>query len=82
MVKKKFQKSRHDIKIKILEPDALVLMYDNKFLKNHGKLHMRWLGPFKIVFIMEVGATNIVTLERQPMKGLVNGSHLKPYFGL
>jgi hypothetical protein len=45
------------------------------------KLHMRWLGPFQLVYINEVSATKITTLQGQLVKGLNHGSMLKVYHG-
>jgi hypothetical protein len=53
-----FRKLRYDNKmkpVKIKEGDW-VLMYDSKFKKFKGKLHIRWLGPFKVKKIYENGS--------------------------
>jgi hypothetical protein len=83
VVEKQRQKAWHDHNIcqKILQPRSLVLLYDNKYLQHPGKLHMHWLGPFHLVYISEVGATKMATLQGQPLKGLINGSRLKVYYG-
>jgi hypothetical protein len=60
---------------------SLVLLYDRKYFKHPNKLCMHWLGPFLLVYISEVGATKLATLQGQPLKGLVNGSRLKVYYG-
>jgi hypothetical protein len=42
---------------------------------------MKWLGPFWLVYINEVGTTKLETLQGQPLKGLINGNMLKVYYG-
>jgi len=43
---------------------------------------MRWLYPFWMVYISEVGTAKMETLQDYPLKGLINGSKLKVYYGL
>ena len=76
MVDKKWHKAWHDRKIwcKIIQPWLLILMYDNKFLKNPNVTQMSWLGTFRIVYINDDGALNLVTLDGQPLKEFVNAS--------
>jgi len=83
VVKNQIQKAWHDRNIhqKILHPGSLVLLYDSKYLHHPGKLLMRWLGPFNVVYINEDGATNISTLQGHSLKGPINGSQLKVYYG-
>jgi hypothetical protein len=83
VVEKERQKAWHDRNIcqKILQPGSLVLLYDNKYLHHPGKLRMCWLGPFHLVYISEVGVAKMETLQGQPLKGLINGSRLKVYYG-
>jgi hypothetical protein len=82
-INKRRQKAWHDINLrsKTLEPGKLALWYDSKFFHNLGKFKIRWLGPFRILDITEFGAVKLTQLYGRPMKGLVNGSRLKPYFG-
>jgi hypothetical protein len=42
---------------------------------------MHWLGPFRLVYISEAGETKLATLQGQPLKGLINDSRLKVYYG-
>jgi hypothetical protein len=61
---------------------SLVLLYDNKYLQHPGKLHMHWLGPFYLVYIIsEAGVSKMETLQGKPLKGLINGNRLKVYYG-
>jgi hypothetical protein len=47
-VEKARQKSWHDrhIKTKVFAQGDKVLLYDSRYQKHPGKLHMHWLGPF------------------------------------
>jgi hypothetical protein len=83
VVEKERQKAWHDCNIRqqILQPGSLVLMYDNKYLQHLGKLLMRWLGPFRLVYISEAGVTKQAIVQGQSLKGLINGSRLKVYYG-
>ena len=60
-IEKDQQKAWHDrhIKNKHFQQGDLVLLYDNKFTKNPGKLQMHWLGPYVISFITEGGALQL-----------------------
>jgi hypothetical protein len=51
-VEKSRKKAWHDrhIKTKIFVQRDKVLLYDNRYQKHPGKLHLHWLGPFMLVF--------------------------------
>ena len=57
-----------------------MLLYDNNFFKHPGKLKTHWLGPYLIAHITNVGAVKLQKLNGTYVEGMVNGSHLKPYF--
>ena len=38
-----------------------------------------WLGPYAVIKITKGGAVQLEKLDGTPLKGLVNGSRLKPY---
>jgi hypothetical protein len=57
-----------------------VLAYDSKFIKHPGKFRTHWLGPYKIVYVTEGGATQLKTLNGEWNEGLVNRSRLKLYY--
>jgi hypothetical protein len=82
VVEKERQKSWHDrnIRQKILQLGSLVLLYDNKYSQHPGKLCMRWLGPFHLVYITEASVAKLETLQGKPLKGLINGNRLKVYY--
>ena len=55
-------------------------MYDSKFFKHQGKLKTHWLDPYVVKEIIDGGATKLEKLDGTEVKGLINGSRLKPYF--
>ena len=57
-----------------------MLLYDNKFLKHLGKLKTHWLGPYVIAHIIDAGVVKMQRLDGTYVKGMVNGSSLKPYY--
>ena len=81
-VQKEREKAYHDrhIKKKAFRQGDLVLVYDNKFIKNLGKFRMHWLGPYEIDYVTEGGDAQLNTLNGEWKEGLVNGSQLKLYY--
>ena len=67
-------------KRKHFEFRGLVLMYENNFFKHLGKMKTHWLGPYVVKEITEGGAMKLEKLDVTKVKGLINGSRLKPYF--
>jgi hypothetical protein len=72
----------HNIHHKILHLGSLVLLYDNKYLQNHGKIFMHLLGPFHPVYISEAYSAKMDTLQGHLLNGIVNDIRLKVYYGL
>ena len=70
----------HHIRTKHFEFGGLFLLYDKKFLKYPWKLKTHWIGPYMIAYIIEVGAVKLHKLDGTPFIGMINGSHLKPYY--
>ena len=54
----------------------MVLLYDNKFMQHPGNFRMHWLGPYVIQHVTHIGATQLETLNREVIGGMVNGSWL------
>ena len=81
-VAKQRKKSWHDrhIKNKKFLVGGLVLMYDSKFFKHPSKLKMHWLGPYVVKEITNGGVVKLEKIDGTEVKGLINGSQLKPYF--
>ena len=64
---------------KAFKQGDLVLVYDSKFIKHHGKFRMHWLWPYEITHVTEGGA-KLKNLNGELKEGLVNGSRLKLYY--
>ena len=81
-VEKQRQKAWHDrhIRIKPFKFGGLVLLYDSKFFKHPWKLKTHWLGPYLIAHITDARAVKLHKLDGTYVVGMVNGSHLKPYY--
>jgi len=56
-----------------------VLLYNNKFLQHPWKLQMDWLGPYVIIYVIEVSVVQLEKLDGEVMEGLVNRSRMKLY---
>ena len=80
-VAKDRQKAWHDrhINKKQFVEGYLVLIYDSKFMKHPGKLHMHWLVPYLIHSITFGGTVQLQQLDGAVLSMLVNWSHLNPY---
>ena len=55
-------------------------MYDNKFFKHPGKMKTHWLGPYVVKEITDGESVKLEKLDGTEIRGLVNGSRLKPYY--
>ncbi|CAM6104174.1 unnamed protein product [Calypogeia fissa] len=69
------------LKPKFLKEGDLVLMYDSRYAYFPGKLHTRWLGPYKVNKVFDNGSTmEVATLEGEVYPVRVNHDRLKQYF--
>ena len=55
-------------------------MYDSKLFKHSRKLKTHWLGPYVVKEITDGGAVKLEKFDGIEVRGLINGSQLKPYF--
>ena len=62
-----------------IEEGGLVLVYDSRYKNFPGKLHTRWMGPFRVDKIYSNGSLQLSDLEGYPMDTRVNGSRVKLY---
>ena len=58
---------------------GLVLLYDNRHKKFPGKLHTRWMGPYKVTTIYPNGSLQLEDLQGVWLDTRVNGSRVKTY---
>ena len=74
------RKERYDRKLPLdhgIREGGLVLLYDNRYKDFPGKLHTRWMGPFRVHQVFENGSLQLKTLQGQWLDTRVNGSRVK-----
>ena len=57
-----------------------VLLYDNRFDKFPGKLHTRWMGPYKVKDIWDNGSLQLLDMEGDELPTRTNGARVKKYY--
>jgi len=65
---------------KDINPDDFVLLYDNRFDKFPGKLHTRWMGPYRVKNIWDNGSLQLVDMEGEELPTRTNGARVKRYY--
>ena len=58
---------------------GLVLLYDNRRERFPGKLHTRWMGPYRVTELYENGSLQLEDLQGNWLETRVNGSRVKRY---
>jgi hypothetical protein len=59
--------------------DGLVLLYDNQHERFPGKLHTRWMGPYRVTEVFENGSLQLEDLQGNWLETRVNSSRVKRY---
>jgi len=74
------RKSYYDskLKLKVLQPNDLVLLYDSYFQKFPGKFKMRWFGHYKVLNSYPNGSIELKDFEGKIHPTCYNGYRLKP----
>ena len=62
-----------------IEKGGLVLLYDNRHKEFPGKLHTRWMGPYKVTQIYSNGSLQLEDLQGVWLDTRVNRSRVKKY---
>jgi hypothetical protein len=62
-----------------IREQGLVLFYDNRHKEFPGKLHTRWMGPYRVCQIFPNGSLQLENLQGQWLDTMVNGSRVKKY---
>ena len=62
-----------------IEEGGMVLLYDNRHQKFPGKLHTRWMGPYRVAQIFQNGSLQLEDLQGNWLETRVNGSRVKNY---
>ena len=60
-------------------PGGLVLLYDNCHKQFPGKLHTRWMGPYRVTEVYPNGSLQLEDLQGVWLDTQVNGSRVKKY---
>ncbi|KAL3687533.1 hypothetical protein R1sor_013842 [Riccia sorocarpa] len=81
---KKIQERRkelHDKRIKktSLKKGDFALLYDSRHEKFPGKLHMRWMAPYKVAEVFQNGSVQLKDMENNLFATRVNGWRVKKY---
>ena len=62
-----------------IQEGGMVLLYDNRHEDFPGKLHTRWMGPYKVREIFSNGSLQLEDLQGNNLDTRVNGSRVKKY---
>jgi hypothetical protein len=62
-----------------IREQGLVLFYDNRHKEFPGKLHTRWMDPYRVCQIFPNGSLQLENLQGQWLDTRVNGSRIKRY---
>ena len=76
------QKEKFDAKLPRdhgIREGGLVLLYDNRHEQFPGKLHTRWMGPYRVAQVFENGSLQLEDLQGNWLETRVNGSRVKEY---
>lgn len=71
--------NRH-LKKKIFQEQDLILVCRSKLGKPHGKLRLRYIGPYKIQKDLGQGTFQLMDMEGKSIFKLINGFRLKKNF--
>lgn len=55
------------------------MLYDNRRERFPGKLHTRWMGPYRVTELYENGSLQLEDLQGNWLETRVNGSRVKRY---
>jgi hypothetical protein len=71
----------HDrvIKKKLFQKGDWALLYDSCFKEFQGKLHTRWLGPYKVDTIFPNETIRLITIDGSITQLYANGHRLRLY---
>jgi hypothetical protein len=75
---------RYDRKLRIedIQGGDFVLLLDSRHEKFPGKLHVSWMGPYKVETVFDYRSLQLTTIEGTRLPTRTNGSRIKKYFDL
>lgn len=56
------------------------MLYDSCFKDFKGKLHIRWLGPYRVETVFDNGTIELNTIDDEDTTVFANGHHLRLYW--
>ena len=62
-----------------IKEGGLVLLYDNRHKQFLGKLHTRWMGPYRVTTVYPNGSLQLEDIQGVWLDTRVNGSRVKKY---
>ena len=60
-----------------IQTGGMVLLYDNRYEYFSGKLHTRWMGPYRVTEVFQNGSLQLEDLQGNWLDTRVNGSRVK-----
>ena len=60
-----------------IQIEKMVLLYDNHHDEFPGKLHTRWMGPYRVTQVFQNGSLQLEDLQGNWLDNKVNGSRIK-----
>lgn len=55
------------------------MLYDSRFTDFKGKLHTRWLGPYRVESVFDNGIVELKTIDDEATTVFANGHGLRLY---
>ena len=80
----KERKMRYDRRLRIedIQPGDSVLLWDSRHEKFLDKLHVSWMGPYKVEKVFDNGSLQLTTIDGIRLPTRTNGSRVKKYYDL
>ena len=77
-------KRKEDFDLKLPDDHGIIqggleLLYDNRHKQFPGKLHTRWMGPYRVTVVYLNGSLQLEDLQGVWLETRVNGSRVKKY---
>ena len=78
------RKKRYDRRLRIedIQLGDSVLLWDSRHEKFPGKLHVSWMGPYKVERVFDNGSLQLTTIDGIQLPTRTNGSRVKKYYDL
>ncbi|OAE31525.1 hypothetical protein AXG93_2475s1000 [Marchantia polymorpha subsp. ruderalis] len=64
-----------------IQAEGMMLLYDNRHEDFPGKLHTRWMGPYRVTYIFPNGSLQLEDQQGNWLSTSVNGSRARDLAG-